>query len=703
MLIRTLGGCRLLLLAFLGLVTVGCNEIPDPVTSAEDGLAATGAVARGEDHEGAVREGGNAKPQEVVDTLSISASENQRSVILKWQDDAGLDYALVRAENIDCNPLNMANCKAYLRMPMLLGGLYIDENIQQGAVYYYWLIAEKTDKDNDGSVTATVEAEEEDERIATSKTRRIALPVLDDMDAYIPEQPAAIFPQDLVLTREHDMVELRWSYSAKFTVNLYAGADAECNLAKVVKHKHSENQDTASNCAKLVGASSTTPLRVDANEMNGDYLWVVIANALVNGNINSNTHRVIGPYKLPDYSVFETRKQLQLVEQATSNQHNLEIRFKQSNLFLVEDAVYTLVAINSFMPLDFNEVETRLQTLRDDNPGKMLTAKDIIVNLGNFGNVQTKLLRTHNFVRGDDHFSYRIGVTPGYWYTVFISVSNGINTQTYLPMAVRTANRFSVEVTGEYGLWRVKHNDKVELALRTSGHYFPGLLDWRSISIDAKMALPGKHTYYFSGCPYYGDKLGETDNVSLSNNICRFAEKDENGGFVTPFTSPIDVRITFEHKATSTACSEYTRIENTRYERSRFVTPDNHQNLLCDYRNITPGTEQQPNYYTFVNPNHAPVGIAHGKVGMWRAGTQAPIFLKGSTSLPTLPDAASQGRVCSVFNTNSKGCDWSEEAKVVRCNGYFVYQLPEPPGCSMAYALEEDTISVVHRSSLTQP
>ena len=71
-------------------------------------------------------------------------------------------------------------------------------------------------------------------------------------------------------------------------------------------------------------------------------------------------------------------------------------------------------------------------------------------------------------------------------------------------------------------------------------------------------------------------------------------------------------------------------------------------------------------------------------VPRYYCGTHAPGWL--SDAHPTVGEGAVQRKVC--FHWTSGCCQWSSNINVRNCGGFFVYELVEPPGCSMRYCGE---------------
>ena len=62
-------------------------------------------------------------------------------------------------------------------------------------------------------------------------------------------------------------------------------------------------------------------------------------------------------------------------------------------------------------------------------------------------------------------------------------------------------------------------------------------------------------------------------------------------------------------------------------------------------------------------------------------GTHAPGWFQGSH--PTQPGAVSPGRVCFTFMGSC--CHWFTPVKVKKCNGFYIYRLPQTSLCDLQY------------------
>ena len=672
------------------LLLVGCNDLASPVDSVQQSFADTNeSITIKRDKSGNPIGDISLEPQALAEGLRATISEDSRSVVLQWEHKPKTNFTLIRSENAECDPVSGTNCQSLMRIPNLSDGSYVDDATQQGAVYYYWLVSQQ-------SQIITAQSQGDNTQPASrqvtgqSEAQRVILPILDDLDNLIAEQPPANHPQDVVLTQTQLGVSVSWGYTSQYRASVYASSQPDCRLTPSIEAM--SNRGSVEGCATLVGEGVAPPLLInDLDLQQKPYIWIVMSNPVTALQLNTQSHRLIGPYKLAPFSQVTNHNVIELAEYTRTDKHAVSLRFSPHTSFASTGVSYTLVAISSFDDIDFTDLQ---QAVAEAQTNGLSKAKDINAYLSRFGTVQTKILQGNNFVSEGRALSYSIDVDPDSWYTFVLSVSNDLGLRTnYLPQSIRTASRVSIDVQGEYGVWRVlNHNEEVEIALRSSGYFYPGILDWRTMSLDAQMAIPEQQSYFFVNCPYYTNAKGVLDVTQLSDNQCLLSAPDtEDVSQETLVTSPY-ITVVFESKAKNEACQSFTPIHNTEYQRNRDTATDNYQPLLCDYLEITPGSDTDPQYFGFVNPNNAPASIARGNVEMWHAGTQAPVFITSSSPQPNLPDATTQATVCSKFGIDNKECDWSETAHIVRCNGYFVYQLPEPPGCSMSYAVENNKV-----------
>ncbi|XP_035685656.1 uncharacterized protein LOC118422245, partial [Branchiostoma floridae] len=71
-----------------------------------------------------------------------------------------------------------------------------------------------------------------------------------------------------------------------------------------------------------------------------------------------------------------------------------------------------------------------------------------------------------------------------------------------------------------------------------------------------------------------------------------------------------------------------------------------------------------------------------------RCGTHAPVWMKGK--LPTVEEGVVTRAACAFWGEDE--CNWSWDIDVMACpGGYFVYKLPKPPVCHLAYCTTYDT------------
>ena len=73
-------------------------------------------------------------------------------------------------------------------------------------------------------------------------------------------------------------------------------------------------------------------------------------------------------------------------------------------------------------------------------------------------------------------------------------------------------------------------------------------------------------------------------------------------------------------------------------------------------------------------------------VDKYHCGTHAPGWLNGTH--PTVAEGVVQLKVC--FSWSSGCCQWNSDIRVRNCGGFYVYQLPQAPGCQMRYCGDKD-------------
>ena len=101
------------------------------------------------------------------------------------------------------------------------------------------------------------------------------------------------------------------------------------------------------------------------------------------------------------------------------------------------------------------------------------------------------------------------------------------------------------------------------------------------------------------------------------------------------------------------------------------ATPD------CD--NSVGGDWKGDNWYRFVEP--AGTSIANSIVPVNHCGTDAPGWLNGTHPV-TLGETVTR-QVC--FHWSNDPCKWNADVQIKRCDGFFVYQLPDTPTCDLKY------------------
>ena len=98
----------------------------------------------------------------------------------------------------------------------------------------------------------------------------------------------------------------------------------------------------------------------------------------------------------------------------------------------------------------------------------------------------------------------------------------------------------------------------------------------------------------------------------------------------------------------------------------------------CDSSSLA-GDWKVKNWYRFEEP--AGIMIANSSVTKSHCGTSATGWLNGA-------HPASMGEIVTrtvCFNWAENSCWKSIDVQIKKCDGYFVYELPPTPGCSLKY------------------
>jgi len=95
--------------------------------------------------------------------------------------------------------------------------------------------------------------------------------------------------------------------------------------------------------------------------------------------------------------------------------------------------------------------------------------------------------------------------------------------------------------------------------------------------------------------------------------------------------------------------------------------------VVCDQNNLDPG------WYRFAGPGGTQLPTT--APARRRCGTHAPGWMNGAH--PNVGDGVVDREVC--YHWSDDECNWSNDIQVRNCGGYFVYNLVQPPVCSLRY------------------
>ena len=116
------------------------------------------------------------------------------------------------------------------------------------------------------------------------------------------------------------------------------------------------------------------------------------------------------------------------------------------------------------------------------------------------------------------------------------------------------------------------------------------------------------------------------------------------------------------------SCKELREFQRSQYHRHSGL-----EHAKCD-------SQLPRSWYRF--RGRAGLGMPDYCIKTGSCGTHAPGWFQGT--YPTVPGAVSPGRVC--FSWWMGGCCyWYMDIKVKRCSDFYIYQLPETPGCELYY------------------
>ena len=128
-------------------------------------------------------------------------------------------------------------------------------------------------------------------------------------------------------------------------------------------------------------------------------------------------------------------------------------------------------------------------------------------------------------------------------------------------------------------------------------------------------------------------------------------------------------------------CSDY----KTLNDRSRHYTqPWGHK---CDRagRGDTSPQWRGAVWYRFTGPAGTKMATKKEVTKYYICGTYAPGYLDTNTH-PDLADGQSQDqKVCFYFSSLYNQCHWSTTVTIQKCDGFYIYKLPNPPVCRTRY------------------
>ncbi|KAL4219743.1 hypothetical protein ACF0H5_020157 [Mactra antiquata] len=121
-------------------------------------------------------------------------------------------------------------------------------------------------------------------------------------------------------------------------------------------------------------------------------------------------------------------------------------------------------------------------------------------------------------------------------------------------------------------------------------------------------------------------------------------------------------------------CTQYSTIHDV-YRSPDYVVPHvGYTKLLCDYPKFDGMV-----WYRFFNGSE----LTNKCTKTYHCGTHTPLWMSGSIPSPTAGVVSRD--ICYPSGDDSNCCDDKFSIDVKNCNGFMVYKLKSPPGCSMAY------------------
>lgn len=679
------------------LMLASCFDIHEPIVATHSVINAIDDPLEGQG--GDKSNDADSSAVSTIETLSYTVADNQSTITLLWGSVHNYTYTIARASNPDCNPIDASQCVNFVAFndvqPPLTDASLNDDSL--GSTYYYWVLAQFTPAFNQQSVNASSTAE--DNSLIVSDSLRVSLEFPDHSEMNsLEETPNIELLTDLSLLRTaKKSASLSWQHNPELTITVYGSLDADCDVL-----------DASSNCAETLAlehSASSTTLAISSNyDMDNYYFWVH-ANSRIPllSSSNQMESRLYGPMRSSYLANANgtIRPSIQITEKATFDEHSLSVGFDAPTNLVPQFASYNFYTLSGSKAADTKLIE---DFFASENQLPSLDAlRQLVSNAeGNLslGYESKKFQDLKQSPTGEMFFELD-SVQADTWYTIIVIADENQQIYKYQASARKTLQRLRVNAQGTNGLWTIrdKASRAVHIAKTGSGFYYPSTNDWRDIMIDAELAFPDKQAYYFTGCAYYHDEpvLGGTPR--LFNNECHYAQLDTTSGHVnTVLSKPLPVTIVFERKANALACHNYTELPAHGYNRSRNYRLGAYEDSICDHRIATHNSDGDYNRFVMVYPHGEPTTIARNQVPQWFGGTQVPLYISGNAPLPAVPDGIVHTTVCSDLGEDRQ-CSFKEQIQVLRCNGYYSYELAQPTGCSVGYAWEESPVSALHRKA----
>ena len=682
-LLRSLSLC----FVFLSLLA-GCGtDLNEPVASANSAITTVDEP---------INQQGNDESSDLktsaVENFTYSVQADQSSITLLWNNAQSYTHSVVRASNPDCLPLDENTCEDYNQSDLVTSP-YIDSDVTSGSVYYYWVLSHPPNNVQQQSGSTLQPAPS----AAVSNPVRIATEFTGDLFGIdLIETAPTSFLEGVSLVRHSETsVMFLWQSNPDIVATIYASIDENCDVL-----------DATATCAETLvseQSASSPSLELKLTHSLDDYFfWVYAKNYVPLTGSASQTARLYGPMH-SDYQPKNTdgsvKPAITLQEKAHFTEHSLSVTFPAPTNLVQQFATYNFYVLSGSEPAD----KELIKVFMEANPVASMTELKHAVDQSK-GNLhlfhkQVNFPSLRQLSTGQ-LFTELVDAETATWYTVILIAEENNQLFLYQPSIRKSLQHMKVNVRGKNGLWNVrdKTTQATLLAKKGSGMYYPSTRDWRNLMIDAQLAFPEKQAYYFTGCAYYKDKAELGDRQQLFDNQCHYAQVDTDSGKVnTVLSRPTTITVVFERKAQAKACQNYQKLPAHGYERSRNNRLGTYGQAICDHRLSTTDNSGNPHYFVMEYPHGEPTEIARSQVEQWYGGTQVPMYLGGTAPLPVVPDGIIKKTVCSDLGEGQE-CAFNAEITVVRCNGYYAYELAEPTGCSVGYAWEESPIAALHRN-----